>query len=409
MHILTGVRYTRDVTRVERYDRQALPRVRMTGAGALRIPASVARTGVQVYRSGSEEWGELRLPEDVFAPASLASLASVPVTIAHEGGMVTPANWRQYSHGHAADRATVADPWVQTDLVVSSREAIDRVQRGDLVELSGGYTCRAEPAKGYHDGRPYSFVQRDIRWNHVSLLPRGHARAGTDARLHLDSTTGLSIPLVATSFFTTQGRIMTIKFDAKTATAQVGDRTYKLAQPGEIDRCRRDLHSLLTGFRADMLDPEQAKAKLDEFMAHAVALVEGLAAFAEMIAEDVNAAPPTMEEMEAAVGAEVMDAAVAKRAQVVDKAARLGVETKGKTSSALMREVLTKRGVRCDGWDDAQVSDVYGRIPDTIETFDARDRQVAGSGSPGKDQTEFEAKRKASLKRRADAWKRKSA
>jgi hypothetical protein len=56
-----------------------------------------------------------------------------------------------------------------------------------LMEVSMGYTAEVVPEKGIApDGQHYDAVQRNIRFNHMALLPQGHARAGSGARLRLD-------------------------------------------------------------------------------------------------------------------------------------------------------------------------------------------------------------------------------
>ena len=67
--------------KVRRYDRAPLGRSRRTDEGFLITPAHLTRTGVLEYLNpdGSVR-RELRLPEDVFAPASLETYALKPVT-----------------------------------------------------------------------------------------------------------------------------------------------------------------------------------------------------------------------------------------------------------------------------------------------------------------------------------------
>jgi hypothetical protein len=157
------------------------------------VPASVARTGVQVYTDAAgREVREYRPPEEVFAADSQASLAGIPVTIGHPGA-VDSTNWRKHAVGHVSDAPPVRRPdgaseWLDAAVYVADGQTLDRVERGDLVEVSMGYTADVVPQKGIApDGSHYDAVQKNIRFNHLALLQDGRARAGRGARLRLDS------------------------------------------------------------------------------------------------------------------------------------------------------------------------------------------------------------------------------
>jgi uncharacterized protein len=51
-----------------------------------------------------------------------------------------------------------------------------------------GYEVREDHTPGTWNGQAYDLVQRDIRYNHVALLPPGSGRAGRECALRLDST-----------------------------------------------------------------------------------------------------------------------------------------------------------------------------------------------------------------------------
>src|ERR1043165_8957180 len=89
---------------VQRYDVGRLDRAQRTGSGGARVPASIARTGVQVYQDDAGRTVREYRPaaEAVFAPASLAPLGSIPVTIGHPG-RVDSTNWRKHAVGHVTD------------------------------------------------------------------------------------------------------------------------------------------------------------------------------------------------------------------------------------------------------------------------------------------------------------------
>lgn len=178
---------------VQRFDVGRLDRAKRTGAGGARVPASVARTGVQVY---TDERGntvrEYRPPEAVFAPASLETLGSIPVTVGHPPEGVNPRNYRSLSVGHVSDapsgrRSDGPLEWLDTAVVVHDAEALRKVESGELAEVSMGYLADVIAEAGIApDGQPYDAKQTNIRFNHLALLKDGHARAGSGARLRLD-------------------------------------------------------------------------------------------------------------------------------------------------------------------------------------------------------------------------------
>lgn len=178
---------------VQRFDVGRLGRAQRTGAGAARMPATIARTGVQIYTdSQGRTIREYRPPETVFAADSLATLGSIPVTVGHPPQGVTPQNHRQVSVGHVSDapparRAEGPVEWVDATVVVSDADALRKVDAGELTEVSMGYLADVVPEQGVApDGQHYDAVQKNIRFNHLALLQDGHARAGSGARLRLD-------------------------------------------------------------------------------------------------------------------------------------------------------------------------------------------------------------------------------
>jgi hypothetical protein len=169
-----------------------LARFPRNGAGAVRLPATVARTGIQV-RNGVREF---RPESEVFAADSLASLASVPVTLNHPDDGVSPQNMRAVTIGHVTDTPPEArvkidgssEQWLKTTLIVADGEALDAIDADEASEVSCGYFCEMLPQPGVHDGQPYDVLVTGIKYNHVAILTKNtRARAGAEAKLRLDS------------------------------------------------------------------------------------------------------------------------------------------------------------------------------------------------------------------------------
>lgn len=164
-----------------------------TGSGGLRIPARVTRTGVLEYHdTEGNTWGELRPADEVFSEDSLVTLKSAPVTQGHPGNLVTPDTWKRLAVGHAGDDVRRDGEFVAVSVCVQDAATLELVRSKELVELSCGYSCDLDETAGTFEGKPYTRIQRGIRYNHVALGPEGWGRAGSDVRLHLDSNTALS-------------------------------------------------------------------------------------------------------------------------------------------------------------------------------------------------------------------------
>lgn len=176
--------------KILRYDASKLDIAPATPSGGKRITAHVTRTGVLVYKlSDGTERRELRHPDEVFAPESLASLDGATVTDDHPPAMVDPSNWRSVAIGHAQAPVQIpGEPWayVQAELSINHGDALERIGV-DLVECSMGYFAEYDPTPGEYNGEAYDGVQRRIRYNHVALGPIGWGRAGGTVNLKLDS------------------------------------------------------------------------------------------------------------------------------------------------------------------------------------------------------------------------------
>lgn len=141
----------------------------------------INRTGVQDYLAG--ELGldgdperivkVYRLPEDVFAPAALASFEGKDVTDNHPPEMLTAENQAAYSKGHLEHVRRVGDNTV-ADLFIKDPVLASQVESGAMREVSCGYNCKFEP---YLDG----YRQTNIIGNHLAVVPRG--RAGKDVAI----------------------------------------------------------------------------------------------------------------------------------------------------------------------------------------------------------------------------------
>ena len=159
---------------------------RTTSAGGLVARAKLTRVGVFPYAmpDGTVR-RELRHPDEVFHPDSLATFPHATVTVGHPG-RVDPSNWKKHTVGHVADAKREGD-FVGGEIHVQHGEAIEDAKDEKLSELSCGYSCDIDDTPGTYKGQPYDVAQKNIRINHVGMGPAGWGRMGPDVKLHLDS------------------------------------------------------------------------------------------------------------------------------------------------------------------------------------------------------------------------------
>ncbi|RYC29288.1 DUF2213 domain-containing protein [Lichenibacterium minor] len=159
---------------------------RRTPEGFLEMRARIGRAGLHDYRAG-EVGGPpgvapdtpvrvYRPPEEVFAPASMASFAGKPVTLDHPAAMVDSGNWRDHAVGHSGQGVVRDGDHVAADLFIADADAVVRAEAG--AELSNGYWADFDFTPGVTpEGEPYDAVQRNIRGNHVALVDQGRCGA----------------------------------------------------------------------------------------------------------------------------------------------------------------------------------------------------------------------------------------
>jgi len=119
---------------------------------------------VQVYRS----------EEEVFHPAAIASFEGKSVTDGHPSEWVQPANEGAYHRGHVQNvrRGSESDSDLLIgDLFVKDANLIAKIEADQVRETSCGYDCTYELL----DGEAGKYAQKNIRGNHVAIVPSGRA------------------------------------------------------------------------------------------------------------------------------------------------------------------------------------------------------------------------------------------
>lgn len=166
-----------------RYDRTEIKATR-TDEGYLVDTPIVGRVGIQLYKNADGTIRrELRPAEEVFHADSLKSFAGKPVTDEHPGEPVTAKNAKRLSVGTMQGEGKQDGDNVVAPIIIHDGEMIDKVMKGGKRELSLGYKVDLEETPGVWNGQEYDAIQRNIRVNHLAIVPLG--RAG-NARLNLD-------------------------------------------------------------------------------------------------------------------------------------------------------------------------------------------------------------------------------
>ena len=156
--------------------------------GRMRVAVShISKANVCPYRGreipGAEALGLdpnrtynlLRAPEELARGA--ATFNGIPLLDLH---IPTSAKDPQKEHiaGTTGTEAAFRAPHLDNSLVIWDQRAIDAIQSREASELSCGYHYDPDMTPGVFGGVPYDGVMRNLRGNHVALVPDG--RAGDD-------------------------------------------------------------------------------------------------------------------------------------------------------------------------------------------------------------------------------------
>lgn len=166
---------------------------RIDSDGMLRVTARVLADGVFPYlkaespddaKENAEGLVGQYIPVKEFTDEALQSLEGKPV-IVEDHVWRTPENTTKdgLTVGSVAGTPRVEGGYVVTDLLITDKEAIEKIKSGDLVEISSAYDGDCYSKEGVYKGKPFGAVQTNLRFNHVLLLPEGAGRCGPNVRI----------------------------------------------------------------------------------------------------------------------------------------------------------------------------------------------------------------------------------
>lgn len=349
--------------------------VERTPQGGLRVPAAVARTGIQTYQlTDGRTVREYRSPEEVFSADSLATLRGAPVTDLHPETLVTADNWKALSVGHVADTIERENDLVVTQLLVQDAAECRRIDARERVEVSCGYECELDETPGVSpEGEPFDRQQRAIRYNHVGLGPEGWGRAGSRVSLRLDgaavqiadasvqrappthetTTQREALPPATTSVEASSGvsnegrsapatpRLDAAKDNTMTTPLKVRGTEFKLDSDVGVAAAQGAVDEMTKKMDTDAAELAAVKTALMDALTKVASLEAKMTAAAAASAAPAQSVPPMTE---ADVPESVQDSIAAKRLALrADAAVVLGDDaSKIEKAAELKRAVITK-------------------------------------------------------------------
>lgn len=361
-----------------------------TPEGFLKGRAVICSTGIYEYRRADGSIvKELRLPEEVFAPAFLESLKLKPVTLGHPDEMVTVDNVQKYQKGTLGDNpsspgGTEGKPnmaggqagyqfyntdmyHVSIDMIIHDADTIRAVENG-TDELSVGYNCDLEPATpgARFLGQTYDYIQRNLRANHVAICDV--ARAGDAAKIRLDSDDAILVDASEHVDVNTGGNNMP---DLKMFKIDGVEYSAEARVLEELHTVTVKADGLQTSLDALTTEKTQLQAKCDSEKDRA------------------DAAEAKVKELEAKkMDQAVIDAAVARKLRILDAARVAEVEvTDGMAEVDIQKAVIMKVFPKAvlDGKDvvyiDARFdSAIEAKAIEAEGNADAETRKLKGDG-----------------------------
>ena len=162
---------------MQRFDTVTFAATR-TAEGFIRDTPIVGRAGLLRYKNADgTDRIEYRPPEEAFKADSLETLMGKPITIGHKA-MVDAGNAKAVAPvGTVLTGGRQDGSNIKADIVIYNLDTEAR-------ELSCGYRLDLDETPGTTpEGEHYDAIQRNIRYNHVAIVPKG--RAGI-ARLNMD-------------------------------------------------------------------------------------------------------------------------------------------------------------------------------------------------------------------------------
>ena len=381
-----------------RYDFSPIEKYETTPEGYLRVWASIARTGIQLYTDADGSVRkEFRPESEVASPESLASFAGKAITMEHPPVLLDSENTKNHSVGFTGTEVVYDDGFVRAVMTITDQEVIDKVMRGDVREVSAGYRVSYDPTPGVTDsGEHYDGIQKEISGNHVAIVRRG--RAGPQVKLHLDRQDGVDPSL----FPITETQIMTAKVVFDGAEFEVSE-SVALAITKEREDAKMSYEDMKKKYDALVKEAEDMKAKMAEMKDGQCEKEDSLQGRADALTEQVESLQAELAEAKRVD----VDALVASRVALVDKA-RIALDAEyafaGKSDREVMVDAIKASrsdSIELDERSDDYVQALFDSISDDAKRSDSTDElreAVASIASPASAPSSY-------MEKLQNAWK----
>lgn len=221
---------------------------------------------------------ELRLPEEVFSVETMKSFDLVPLTDSHptefNGGIITSKNFKNVTVGIVGNVKQNGNN-LEAEINIADETISKKVLSGRQ-QLSCGYECDREkaPEGSLYNGVPYDYIQRNIRGNHVAVVPMG--RAGPESRIHLDAEDAFLEESDATETSPLEIENEACGPEVKMTVVKLDNVDVEVPEvvAKELDKNKTDLET--TRARLDAAEKELVKLADELKAANDVARIEGL-------------------------------------------------------------------------------------------------------------------------------------
>ena len=350
-----------------------------TTEGFLKGRAIVTCCGVFTYkRADGTLQRELRLPEEVFALATLESLKLKPVTLNHPTELVTPENADMLQVGSLGDNPSCTNQeyngngeptdWkkltdglnVAVDMIITKKDAIDAVINGKQ-GLSMGYTCDieiAEPGSTWC-GVEYDYIQRNIKYNHCAIVDAGRAGDNAKIELRVDSADAV--------------------LEDKLVTKDGGTKMLKKINLDGIDYEAEE--SVIKALNTEKKRADDAVAELSKFKEDSAKELSVMTAERDTQKERADKAEEDLAKAKAeALDSTKLDEAVNARIDLYKNAEKAGVEVKNDMKDADIKKAVIAKvfpKANLDGKDSAYIDARYDATVEMLaERADSNSRQV---------------------------------
>lgn len=398
---------------VRRYDVGRLDAPRELAGGRLRVDGRPTRAGIFIYRQPDGTiLRELRPPDEVFRPDSVASLAAVPLTDDHPADMVGTSPGALVRGAVGEDVRRDGDH-LRASITVWDADLIAKMKAGKK-QLSCGYTAVLDMTPGVWKGEKYDAVQRDITYDHLAVVDVGRAGPSASARVDASDAFWIGDVVVRTDApaqdqYPSKESLMKIKIDG--VEVEVSDLAAQLiekeraASAAKLDAAEKEKNSFMAKLKAkeEEEEEEDEKAKKDAASVATAAQAK--------LDEQVEKVAKLEKELKDARDPARFDAAVAERVELVRVATThldMDAEQAAKATAHEIKLAAVEK-VRGSKLDEAKAKDelyVSHRYDGALEQLEAGtphlDAVRVGVEGARKDAAETDDEDAAAAKRRKD-------